>query len=400
MADYTYTAQNSKGRIIRGVISASSEVEVQSMLSRENSFLLSCKVVKQKEHFKALSTNDLADFCRELGTLLESGITLVKALTIISKEEQISEKNRKLYKKVLHDVILGIPLSVAMSNRGEAFPSILINMIKASEESGNLARNCRRMAIHFAKNSKFETKVKSATTYPKILLVLTIAVVIILMTFVMPMFADMFAQMEELPTSTKILFAISNYIKNNTVSLLFFVILIVFLVLILSEIESLKLLKDKLLLKLPYIAGLEKVIFTARFGRTLSTLYSCGMPIVSALKLAKDTVGNKYIESQFEHAVALIRSGENLSNALMTIDGFTKKLSASVRVGEETGHLDTMLTSLSDDLDYESEMATDRILAYLEPAMIVVMAGIVGFIMIAVIQPIYGSYGSIGGGMM
>ncbi|MCR5388104.1 MAG: type II secretion system F family protein, partial [Lachnospiraceae bacterium] len=144
----------------------------------------------------------------------------------------------------------------------------------------------------------------------------------------------------------------------------------------------------------------ERVIFTARFGRTLSTLYMCGMPIVSALKLAKDTIGNKYIEKQFDTAVSLIRAGENLSNALMTIDGFTKKLSASVRVGEETGHLDTMLTALSDDLDYESEMATDRILAYLEPAMIVVMAGIVGFIMIAIIQPIYGSYGAIGGGMM
>ncbi len=400
MAEYLYKAQNSKGKIVKGRKNASSELELHNLLLQENSYLLSYTALKKKEFTRTLSTEDLAAYCRELGTLLDSGITLVKALSIMSKEEQLSEKNKKVYLSILHEVTLGIPLSNAMANRGNAFPSLLVNMIKASEESGDLAKNCKRMADHFSKNAKFEAKVKSATTYPKILLILTIAVVIILMAFVMPMFADMFAEMESLPLATTILFAISDYISNNAVAVIFFAVVIFILYKLLSEMETLSYRKDRLLLKLPYISNLERVIFTARFGRTLSTLYACGMPIVNALKLARDTIGNKYIEKQFDSAVSLIRTGESLSSSLMTIDGFTKKLSSTIKVGEETGKLDSMLTSMSDDLDYESEMATDRLLSYLEPAMIVVMALIVGFIMIAVIQPIYGSYGSIGGGVM
>ncbi|MBP5276815.1 MAG: type II secretion system F family protein [Lachnospiraceae bacterium] len=128
---------------------------------------------------------------------------------------------------------------------------------------------------------------------------------------------------------------------------------------------------------------------------TLSSIYSSGIPISTCLKIAKTTVGNLYIESQFDEMIAKVRGGENLSDGIDSIDGFVKKLTSSVSVGEETGELDSMLVSIADQMDYDAEIATEKLVAMIEPVMIVIMAVIVGFIMIAIIQPIYGSYQSI-----
>lgn len=130
-------------------------------------------------------------------------------------------------------------------------------------------------------------------------------------------------------------------------------------------------------------------------ARRINSLYSSGIPIVQALQIGRKTIGNTYIDSQFDDAVAKVRSGGNLSDALDNIKGFTKKLTSAVRVGEETGSLDTMLNSIADSMEYESNMAVDRMVATLEPVLIVVMAIIVGFIMISVLMPIYGSYDAI-----
>jgi type IV pilus assembly protein PilC len=154
--------------------------------------------------------------------------------------------------------------------------------------------------------------------------------------------------------------------------------------------------KDKALLYLPMVGKLEKVIFTARFSRTLCSLYTAGIPMVSCLQIGSTTIGNTYIENQFAAVISYVKSGGNLSEALGRVDGFVKKLPSNIKVGEETGSLDTMLIALADSLDYESEMAIDALVSYLEPAMIVVMAVVVGFIIISVIQPIYGSYEAIG----
>jgi type IV pilus assembly protein PilC len=149
------------------------------------------------------------------------------------------------------------------------------------------------------------------------------------------------------------------------------------------------------MIHMPVAGKLLQVIYTARFARTLSSLYSAGISILNCLLIARSTIGNAYIESQFDGVITEIRSGGNLSDAIDKVDGFTKKLSSSIMVGEETGALDTMLVSIADQMEYDSEMALSKLVSYLEPAMIVVMGVVVGFIMISVIQPIYGSYASI-----
>jgi len=154
---------------------------------------------------------------------------------------------------------------------------------------------------------------------------------------------------------------------------------------------------DKIKLHIPLIGKQLKIIYTARFARSLSSLYSAGIPIVTAIQIARKSIGNDWINRQFDEASATLRSGGNLSDAIDPIDGFIKRLAFSIKVGEETGSLDTMLTSAAEALEYESEMALNRMVSYMEPALIVVMALIVGFIMIAVMMPIYSSYNAIGG---
>jgi type IV pilus assembly protein PilC len=143
---------------------------------------------------------------------------------------------------------------------------------------------------------------------------------------------------------------------------------------------------------------LLKVIYSGRFARTMSSLYSSGIPIYSCIQIAKSTIGNRYIEAQFDEVERKVLGGASVSSALVDVDGFVGKLSATIKVGEETGMLGSMLESVANDLDFYSEQALIRLTSYIEPVMIVIMAAGVGFIMIAIIKPIYGSYATIGAG--
>ena len=215
------------------------------------------------------------------------------------------------------------------------------------------------------------------------------------MGYVIPQFKDLFSQMDTLPTSTTILLGISNFVKNKWYVLIIAAVVLYIFFRVLCAIPGIRYAKDKLELKLPVIGKLRRVIYTARFARTLSSLYSAGISIINCLQIARNTIGNSYIERQFDQVIADVRAGMNLSESLDRVDGFTKKLSSSVAVGEETGALDTMLVSIANQMEYDSEVAMNKLVSYLEPAMIVVMAAVVGFVIISVIQPIYGSYATI-----
>ncbi len=268
-------------------------------------------------------------------------------------------------------------------------------MIRSAESGGNLDETCMNMANYYSKEYRINQKISSSMVYPKILTVLIVIVLIIIMGFVLPQFESLFAQMESLPVTTRILMGISNFVANYWYLLIFFCVILFMIIKVVFAIPSVKLWRDKMELRIPKIGRLKKIIYTARFARTLSSLYSAGIPIITCLQIAKATIGNSYIESQFEKLIADVRSGETLSSGVDKIDGFVKKLPSSINIGEETGALDHMLISIADQMDYDSEIATEKMVAMLEPVMIVIMAVVVGFIMISIIQPIYGSYQAI-----
>lgn len=392
---YKYKAQDEKGKIISGTLQANDEQDLHSKLKSEGQYLISSKEIVNTVNNRRLKSNSVSDFCRNVGELLGAGVTLVRAIKIISEDEAIKPKERKLYAAVLKQILAGTSFSDAMEAQGDAFPPLLINMIRSSESTGDLDEIALQMAMYYDKDWMLTQKVKSSMTYPKILIVLLIVVVTIIMGYVIPQFSSLFAMMEKLPFATRALLGISDFVKQKWYVVLFVMAVVYIVFKILFAIPSIRIWRDKMELHLPKIGYLRRVIYTARFARTLSSLYSAGLSINNCMIIAKSTIGNSYIEKQFDQVIADIRAGETLSVAIDKVDGFTKKLVSTIAIGEETGALDKMLLNVANQMEYDSEMALNRLVSYLEPAMIVVMAAIVGFVIIAVIQPIYGSYESI-----
>lgn len=396
MATYKYKAKDDEGHVISGEIAAADENELHEKLKSDSLLLMDAREkVESKRRSKKLKYDRLADFSRSLAKLLGAGVTLVRALRIITDDESIPDKEREIYSDVLKQVRAGMTLSDAMEEQGDTFPPLFVNMIRSSETSGNMDATCMNMADYYSKEHRMRQKISSSMTYPKILGVLIVIVLIIIMGFVLPQFDSLFSQMDSLPLATRLLMGISSFVSHKWYLIIFFGVIIVMGLKILFSFPKIKLWKDKTELKLPKIGKLRRVIYTARFSRTLASLYSAGIPIISCLQIARTTIGNTYIESQFDDLIAYIRSGGTLSDGIDRVDGFVKKLSSSINVGEETGALDHMLISIADQMDYDAEIATEKLVAMIEPLMIVIMAVMVGFIMVAIIQPIYGSYQAI-----
>ena len=385
MARFKYVAKDMSGKVHKGTVEAASENALTQQLREENLYLVEAKDLNGAKKHKKLKAKQLAAFCRELSTLLASGVTLVRALDIISEQEGINKDERDIYKDVLQDLKRGISLSDAMESK-ECFPDLMIGMIRSGEGSGNLDLVTQRLSVQYEKDYKLTQQVKSAMTYPCILLVLCVVIVILIVTFILPQFQSLFDQMESLPMITNILIAVSNFLVQKWYIALLTVAVIVALIRIIVGIPAVRRGVDWMKVHMWGFGKLFKVVYTARFARTLSSLYSSGMPLVSAVGVAAKTIGNGYVESQFDEVITMVRSGVPLSQGLREVDGLLKKLSSTILVGEESGRLDVMLDSIA---------ATKRMVTLLEPILIIFMALIVGCIMIGVMLPIYQSYSAI-----
>ena len=394
MARFKYVAKDMSGKIHKGTVEAASENALTQQLREENLYLVEAKDLNGAKKHKKLKAKQLAAFCRELSTLLASGVTLVRALDIISEQEGINKDERDIYKDVLQDLKRGISLSDAMESK-ECFPDLMIGMIRSGEGSGNLDLVTQRLSIQYEKDYKLTQQVKSAMTYPCILLVLCVVIVILIVTFILPQFQSLFDQMESLPMITNILIAVSNFLVQKWYIALLIVAVIVALIRIIVGIPSVRRSVDWMKVHMWGFGKLFKVVYTARFARTLSSLYSSGMPLVSAVGVAEKTIGNGYVESQFDEVITMVRGGVPLSQGLREVDGLLKKLSSTILVGEESGRLDVMLDSIAETLEADAEQATKRMVTLLEPILIIFMALIVGCIMIGVMLPIYQSYSAI-----
>lgn len=394
MALYKYKAKNEDGKPVSGLMEAGSEQEIYNRLRTEGLYLLEGKIA-QKAEGRKLKARVLSEFNRSLGMLLASGISLVRALSILSQEETLKSKQRGIYEQVLRSVRQGTPLSDAMEEQGASFPPLMVHMYRSAEAGGSMDKVALRMAEHYEKEYRLKAKVSGAMVYPGILTGLIIIVIFFIFTFVLPQFEEMFAQMDSLPGITTFMMGISSGFKEHWLLLLVILIIVVSAVILILRIPPVALKKDQLKVRLPVFGKLLQVLYSARFARTLSSLYSAGLPMILALQISRNTVGNRYIEKQFEEVIQMVRAGQNLSDALTHVDGFVRKMVSSIMVGEETGRLDSILNSTADTLDYEAQMAINKMVSFMEPALIVIMAVIIGIVMVSVIAPIYGSYDAI-----
>ncbi|MBO4637338.1 MAG: type II secretion system F family protein [Clostridiales bacterium] len=397
MPEYRYRAQDSKGKIVKGKAEAADETDLQKRFHDAGLLLLEAKPVERQMSLKPLKKTQLADFCRQLGTLTKSGVTLVRALEIVANDEALTPYERQLYIRLRDRVVQGVALSRVMEELDPAFSPLLVYMIRAAETSGSLDTTCLRLADEFTSEAQLEQTAKNSLTYPKILMALIVVVLAILFGYVLPQFEDIFSTMETLPLPTRVLMAISNFVATRWYLLAVFIVLFIIFGKMFMKIPVIAYNFDKLKTKGKW-GKLLKVIYSARFARTMSCLYAAGIPIYKCIQISRGTIGNKYIEAQFDEIESKVAGGTPVSVALQDSDGFVNKLSSTIKVGEETGMLGPMLESVANDLDFYSRQALLRLTSYIEPIMIVVMATMVGFIMIAIIQPIYQSYSTIGAG--
>ena len=382
---FRYTAKDIDGRTVRGTMEAADYDALYAQLLEQGLYPQRVTGRGADRRPRTLRPQELSDLCRQLSTLLASGVSLVRALTIISQDEGISAGLRRVYESVLSEVRKGSSLSDALEAQ-QVFPALMLGMVRAGEGSGRLDRVAERLAVHYEKAHQMNQQVKSALMYPMILAVLSVAVVIVIVTFVLPQFSDLFSTMDSLPAVTLALMAFSDFMVTKWYLLLLGLAALAAALRALRRVPSVRLALDRGKLTMPVFGKLHRIICPARFARTLS---------ITALQTARDTIGNAYIVSQFDAVLAQVRSGVSLSAALESVDGFQRKLCSSIAVGEETGQLDSMLDSIADSMEYDAQQASRRMMTILEPMLIVLMAFVVGFIIIAVMSPIIGSYSAI-----
>lgn len=394
MARFRYKAKNMQGRMRRGVQEAVNEKVLQQNLKEQGFYLISAKKTGGMGSRRRFTSRQLAEFNKEMSSLLTAGVSLVRALDIISQEEGTPAFARDVYGAMLVDIKKGISLSEAMENRN-CFPGLMKGMIRSGEGSGNLDQVTGRLAIHYEKEAVLNQQVRSAMMYPLVLLVMCVAIVLIIVTFVLPQFEELFSQMESLPLATEIVMGFAHLLVQRWYAVLVGILVALAVSRIILGFPKVRRKMDYLKVHMPVLGKLNKVIYTARFARTLSSLYSGGMSVVNSLKLAAETIDNRYVEEQFEQVSVRVRSGVPLSEALREVDGLLAKLSSTILVGEESGRLDTMLDSIAQSLEMDAQEATKRMVTLLEPVMICVMGLMVGFVVAAVMLPIYESYAAI-----
>ena len=395
MAVYQYVASNMGGKIKKGQITTANSEQLRELLKQQKLFLISYEEKANLTSGRKLKANELSEFCRELSSLLGSGVSVVRSFTIISGRD-IEPKLKKSYANITTLIKRGVPLSDAMEMQGRMFPEMLVNMIRAGEESGRLDQTFEKMSVHYEKEYRMTGAVKSALTYPIVLLVLIVVVMMALFTFVLPTFFELFEDME-VPLITQIVMNISTFVRENVLIIILLGAILVMLIGFIAGLYPVKYQIDRILVKLPKISPLIKIVYTAQFARTLASLYASGINIVDSLQISRNTIPNYYIREQFDDAVRKIRAGNTLSETLKEIDGFDIKLSQTTEIGEETGQLDKMLNSTASSYEYESQAAINKMITILQPVMIVILAGLVLVVIGAVMLPIFNMYSSIEG---
>ena len=380
-----------------GIISANSEAEVIGMIrsrkltpvnieseAAKGSMDINIGIFKQK--VKAV---DLTMFCKQLSTMMKAGIPLNRAIDIqIAQTDNKTMQNALLYASA--QIKQGASFSKAMKQFPKVFPVLLVNMVEAGEMTGQLDDVLARMYVHYYKENKINNKIKGAMIYPIVLCVLTVALIVGMLTFVMPMFADLFASGGgELPIPTRIMLGLSNAIRGYWYIFIAVIIAVVIGVRYTMRTTEGRLFFDKMKITFPVIRKPMCQIITSRFARTLSSLLTSGISIIKALESATEITNNHVIINQMNDVINDVKKGVALSSLLKKVPIFPPMMVSMVNIGEETGSIDDLLQKTADYYDEELESALARLVALLEPAMIVFMGISIGMIVISMLLPMF-----------
>jgi len=396
VALYRYKAVQSDGKEVNEVMTAATITEVQEKIRDKGLYLIQIREdVEKKSAAEELSfggkvtAKQISIFCKQFATLLKAGVPVASGLDILYRQTE-NKKFKSALEDVYTEVQKGSQVSTAIRNHPKVFPSLMVNMVESGEMSGNLDNIMERLAIHYEKDAKINSRIKGAMIYPIALSVISVVVVIFLITVILPTFTGMFTSSgTELPLPTRILLGISDFIKGYWYIVIGAVGLLIFVInrYLSSSVGRYQF--DALKFKLPVVKGSMDKIVTARFTRTLGSLLRSGIPLIDALELAGSVTGNVVIEEKVNYIASEVEKGETLGVALKRTPTFGPMVVSMIQIGEESGSLDQMLDKSADFYEQELEDAIDRLLKLMEPLLIVVMAVVIGFIVISMALPMF-----------
>ena len=395
MATFTYRARDNSGQLFTGVLEGDSREAIIERLREMKYFIIS---VEQKRKafqnieitlFKTIKIRDLAIFYRQFATMVSAGLTLVSCLEILSKQTEnklLAEKIEDIKKSVEG----GSTLADAFALHPEAFSKLYINMIKAGEIGGVLDDILNRMATLMEKEYELRQKIKSAMTYPLFIFGAAFVMAVFVLIFILPQFVGVFQQFGgELPFLTKMLVWVT--VIFNRYWYIFFIVLALLVVSFIAYGRTKQGHRniDRIKLKLPIFGNLFLKTSINRFTRTLGTLIRSGVPIIQSLRVSAESIGNDILAEAVMNAADRIKEGQSISTPLEESRVFPPMVTQMILVGEESGELETMLLNVSQFYDQEVERAVEQLTSVIEPILMVVVAGVVGVMVIAMYLPIF-----------
>jgi len=395
MPVYKWVAETRKGKILKGELEVADERIARLQLKRRNLTVRKIKP-KPKDLFENVSfmqpkvtKKDLVIFTRQFSTMIDAGLPLVQGLTILAEQTE-NRTFKNILKEVVRDVGAGASLAESLGKHPKVFDGLYVNLIAAGELGGILDTILQRLATYIEKLEKLKGQIKSAMTYPIVVVAIAIIVIAVILVFVIPVFEEMFADFgSALPVPTQIVVNLSRFMKGNIHYVIGGLVLFLFLFKKYRNTIGGRKRMDILALKLPIFGPLIKKFAVARFTRTLGTMISSGVPILAALDIVAKTSGNVVLEEIIYEVRASIAEGQTIAEPLSENDIFPRMVVQMISVGETTGALDAMLEKIADFYDDEVDAAVDALTSMLEPLLMVFLGGSIGGLVIAMYLPIF-----------
>lgn len=375
---------------VSGVLKAQKNVILSvseaSLMSRDINFSLGGRV----------SARDYSIFCRQFVSIISAGVSIINALEMM-RDQTENRTLKKALGEVYEDVLKGESMAGAMKKHSKVFPSMLCNMVEAGEASGSMEVAFERMAVQFEKENKLKQSVKKAMIYPIVLLVVMVGVLFLMMIWVIPNFMGMFAELDtELPPITQAVVNMSDFVITKWWLILLVVAAAIALFKAYAASPSGKFVLGGIALKIPVFGKLQTKSECARLGRTLCTLLGAGVPMMDAIEITGRSMENVRYKKAMMDAKDQVMRGMALSRPLKTCGLFPPMVVHMVSIGEETGNIETMLENVANYYEDDVQVATEQVMALMEPMIIVVMALVVGVLIMAIMQPMLILYESIG----
>lgn len=400
---YKYIAYGENKRIVRGSMEAASESAVEEALEHQGYQLISLKAVAAGPTLEQMlpslfqiRAGDVIAFSRQLTTLLEAGIGILAAVGML-QEQASNRRFKRVLGSVIDDLRAGTPFSAALARHPRVFPQLYQRMVEVGERTGEPEAALKQVTDYMERENAASKKLGRAMIYPVMILVMAIVVVMLLITVALPPMIDMFDSLDtDLPLTTRVLIGTVNFVSVNKITLLLAGGALGALAIICFRRPEIRLALDRLLLRVPIIGSISLQGEVARLSRVMSALVRGGLALPETMELAADTARNRAVKQALTEVQEELLLGQGLSGPMSQIRLFPPVLVQMVKVGEETGTLDSTLVTVADFYEAEAQAKTDAFISLIEPLMTAGIALLVGFIALSVITPMYSIMGEIG----